>query len=112
MMVGYPLLLFGSIWLLRSYPEAAWRPLAALLPVIPVLFGLRAFLRFLNQMDELQRRVQLNAIAFAAGATAILAITVGFLENADVPQPSLFWVFPTMIVLWGVATAVINRRYR
>lgn len=112
MMIAYPLMLFLSSWLLRQYPSALWTPLVAVLPVVPVLFGLRAFLRFLNRLDEMQQKVQLNAIALAAGATAIICLTLGFLENAGLPMLSLIWVFPMMVAIWGVATAVVARRYR
>ncbi len=112
MFIAYPILLVGSITLLKQFPDAAWRPLAAIAPVIPVLFALRAFLRHLNQLDELQRRIQLNAIAFAAGATAIITLTYGFLENAGFPRISWIWVFPIMVGLWGIAGAVARRKYQ
>ena len=112
MLVAYPIMVFGSITLLKMYPEAVWRPLVAIVPLIPVLFALRAFLRYLNRLDELQQRIQLNAIAFAAGATTILTLTYGFLENAGFPRISWVWVFPILVGLWGIAGAVANRRYR
>ncbi|MBV7336826.1 cytochrome P450 [Chloroflexi bacterium TSY] len=112
MVIAYPIVLFTSITLLKQYPDAAWRPIVAVAPVIPILFGLRAFLRALNQMDELQRRIQLNAIAFAAGATGMVTVTYGFLENAGFPQLSWIWIFPMLIALWGISLPIVGRRYR
>jgi hypothetical protein len=60
----------------------------------------------------MQRRIQFDAIAFAAGATAILTFTWGLLENAGFPHLSLIWVLPLMAALWGIAAGVSAARYR
>ncbi|MBX3001045.1 MAG: hypothetical protein KF893_21160, partial [Caldilineaceae bacterium] len=52
-MSAYVILLFGSIWLLKQMPESPWRFVLAILPVLPLLFALGAFLRFLGRLDEL-----------------------------------------------------------
>lgn len=110
-MAVYSVAVLGSITALQRYPEMPFRTLIAVAPVIPILFALRAFLRHLNNIDEMQQRIQMNAIAFAAGATGILTFTYGFLENVGYPTLSWTWVFPLMIALWGIATAVASRRY-
>jgi hypothetical protein len=73
---------------------------------------MRAFLRFLGRMDELERRIQLEAIGFAFGVTLVVVMTAGFLENAGVPRVSGIWIGPLMIALWGVGAALASRRYR
>ena len=45
-----------------------------------------AFVRFLGRMDELQRRIHLEALGFAFGATAILTFAFGLMENAGLPR--------------------------
>ncbi|MCB0094923.1 MAG: hypothetical protein KDE46_04345 [Caldilineaceae bacterium] len=107
----YIVAVFVSITLLKRYPDLPFKTLVAVLPVIPILFALRAFLRYLNNIDELQQRIQMNSIAFAAGATGIGTLTYGFMENAGFPQLSWLWVLPIMMVIWGIATAVASRRY-
>jgi hypothetical protein len=74
----------------------------ALIPLIPAGFALVAYLRFLRRMDELGRRIQLEALAFGFGAARMLTLAYGFLENSGFPQLSYIWVFPTMIALWGI----------
>ncbi len=111
-MAAYMILLFVSIYLLENNPTAPWRGVVAALPAIPTLLGLLAFIRFLGRMDEMQRRIQFDAIAFTAGATAILTFTWGLLENAGFPHISLIWVLPLMAALWGIATGVSAARYR
>jgi len=110
-MAAYGVLLVTSIWLLKTAHLGGWRYIAALLPVLPALFGMWAFIRFLRRIDELQRRIQLHALGFSFGSTVIVSLTVGFLKNAGLPQPNWFWLTPLMIALWGLATFAGNRRY-
>lgn len=63
-------------------------------------------------MDELQRRIQLEGIAFAAGGAAILIFAYGFLESAGLPRLSLIWVFPLIVALWGLGLALASARHR
>ncbi|HEX6061345.1 MAG TPA: hypothetical protein VF001_04695 [Candidatus Limnocylindria bacterium] len=83
-----------------------------LIPLIPSAFALRAYLRFLGRMDELGRRIQLEALAIGFGAAGMLTFAYGFLENAGFPQLSYVFVFPLMICLWGLGGAVATRRYQ
>ena len=108
----YVLTVIGSSLALNSLGSSAWRVPVALLPVIPVVFLLIVFLRYLSAMDELQQRIQLHAIAFAAGATALLTFAYGFLENVDFPHLSPLYVFSLMVILWGLGVAYYSRRYQ
>ncbi len=110
-MLLYVVAVVGTSWLLEQLGASPWRWLIAVVPVLPIAFALVAFLRYLNRMDELQQRIQLNAIGFAAGATGMVTLTLGFLEDAGVPCLSWVWIFPMLIVFWGAATFVISRRY-
>lgn len=113
-MAAYSGLVVFSIWLLDQMPETAesvWRYGIAILPMLPLLFALAAFLRYLEQIDELQQRLQLQAISFAAGATGLITLTWGLLENTGLPHLSVIWVFPMMVALWGLAQIVLARRY-
>jgi hypothetical protein len=92
--------------------EPAFRAPVALLPVIPAIFALVAYLRFLSRMDELGRRIQLEALAFSSGVTGFVTFTYGFLEeNAGFSHLSYIWVFPLMIAMWGIGGAIASRRY-
>lgn len=83
-----------------------------LIPLIPSAFALRAYLRYLGRMDELGRRIQLEALAIGFGAAGMLTFAYGFLENAGFPQLSYVFVFPLMIFLWGIGGAIASRRYQ
>jgi hypothetical protein len=114
-MIAYVITLSLSLTglgLFADYPLNTARIVVSLAPVVPVVFMVIAFLRYLNAMDELQQRIQLLAIGFAAGTTGLLTFSYGFLENIGFPPISLLWVFPVMILLWGIGLAFISRRYQ
>ena len=111
-MAAYVVVLLASVLLLQNNPDAPWRVPVALLPVIPTIFALAAFLHFLRQMDEMQRQIQLEGIGLSFGATAILTFAYGFLESAGFPPIGLIWILPLMVMLWGLGVALASRRYR
>ncbi len=91
--------------------ETWWRVPAAVLPVLPMVPAVYIFLRYLNAIDELQQKIQLNAIGFSASLTGLLTLAVGFLENAGLPRPPWTFVFPLMVALWSVGVIWFTRRY-
>ncbi len=110
-MALYVVTIIGSIILLENIHHIFWRSLLALSPMLPVIFLLKAFLSFLQNLDELQQRIHFMAIGFAAGTTSLLTFMYGFLENAGLPHISLIYVFPLMIMLWGLGVAFFSRQY-
>src|SRR5574340_264378 len=111
-MAAYAVLLILSILLIKANPDAWWRFPVALLPVLPTIFGVMAYLRALRAMDELQQRIQLEALAFSVGCTGSLTFTYGFLENVGFPTLSWVYIFPMLAAFWGIGLALTSRRYR
>ena len=111
-MTAYVVMLIGVIWLLPQLGHSPWRYLLAVLPAIPVGLGVAAFIRYLGRMDELQQRIQLAGLAFATGTIGLLTFTYGLLEITGLPHISWVWIFPAMILLWGLGTAVASRKYQ
>src|SRR5687768_940461 len=83
---AYVVLLVASITLIEANPDAWWRFPVAVVPVLPTIYGMVAFIRYLRAMDELQRRIHLEALAFSVGCTSIVTFTYGFLENVGLPE--------------------------
>jgi hypothetical protein len=113
-MTAYVIVLLASVLILRSFPdpEALWRIPVALLPVVPAIALIMAFVRHLRVMDELQRRIQLEALAIGFGGTAVLTFGYGFLQGVGFPLLNWTFVFPLMIGLWGIGVAIAGRRYQ
>ena len=59
---------------------AAWRIIVALVPVPIFTWLLYEIIRGSRQLDELQRRIQLEALAIAFPVTLTLLMTLGLLE--------------------------------
>ena len=111
-MVAYVITVIVSISVIVNSPISAWwRIPLALLPVIPAVFGIIAYMRFVGRIDELQRRIQFEGLAFGFGVAGILTFSYGFLENVGFPHINLLWVFPLMIALWGIGTGIAARKY-
>ena len=114
-MAGYVLTLFLSIWLLKLVDEPGLRALIALMPVPAIGLALRAIIRYIRDVDELQQRIELEAVSFAAAFVSILYIAGGFLQLAkviDIPSGvAMIWVFPLVCFSYGMAKMVVARRY-
>ena len=108
----YAGVLFSAILLIKGHPDAWWRFPIAVAPVVPVSFGITAVMRRMRAMDELQQRIQLEALAFSFMVTAVLTMTYGFLQIVGFPSLNWTWVFPLMVGLWGIGQWVAGRRYR
>ncbi|MEO6155838.1 MAG: hypothetical protein ABIP16_08955, partial [Thermomonas sp.] len=65
-MAGYVVTLFLSVWLLKRVDEPGLRSLVALLPVPAIGMAIRAIIRYIRDVDELQQRIELEAISFAS----------------------------------------------
>jgi len=111
-MTVYVLTIVGTSMAVEQMGDSLWRIPLMLIPVIPVVFLLIVFLRYLRAIDELQKQIQLYAIGLAAGATGLITFTYGFLENAGFPHLSPFYIFPMMIILWGISLSYYSRRFQ
>lgn len=114
-MLAYVVTLSVSVWLLKRVDAPGLRVLLALLPVPSIALILRAIMRYIRDADELQRRIELEAVSFATAGVSLLYMAGGFLQLAkviDIPAGvAMIWVFPLVCFLYGLAKAVVWRRY-
>jgi hypothetical protein len=67
----------------------------------------------MRRLDEMQQRVQLEALAAAFFLTGVVGAGYGFLESAGLPQIDWgLWLWPLMAFVWGGAQVIAMRRYR
>ena len=115
-MAGYVVTLGASLWLLRIVEEPVLRAMLALLPVPPVALAVRAIIRHIRDSDELQRRIELEAVSVATALVSMLYFAGGLLQMAkviDIPSgQAMFWVFPLVCMTYGLAKAFVAGRYR
>jgi hypothetical protein len=94
--------------------EPAWRVLIALVPVPAFAWFLWSFIRAIGQMDELERRIQLEALAFAFPMTLLLLMTLGLMQLAidlSMDDWSYRHIWPIVVVLYFGGIALARKRY-
>ena len=111
-MIGYVAVLLGVLAWGHLDGDSSWRFLWAVLPVIPMLWVLRAVVRHLRRCDDYQQLLALRALVIGFAAAMGTAITLGFLGIArlvlPVPLASGGWiVFTAGMLAWGVAAGVL-----
>ena len=79
-MAGYVVTILLLTTLVDLETAGAWKYLVVLIPIIPMLFFLRAVIRQFGRIDEMQREAQLEGLALSFGVTIFAAITLGFLS--------------------------------
>ncbi|QNN45253.1 hypothetical protein H9L17_08350 [Thermomonas brevis] len=115
-MVGYSLTLFLSIWLVkRGIESVPLRAAVAVLPALAIALLMRAALRYLREIDELQRRIETEAIGIASLLVSLVYFAGGLLQKAKVihldAAAAMIWVFPLLCAIYGIAKMVLTRRY-
>jgi len=108
----YAISIIGTRLIMNNMEPSPWRIAINLVPIIPVIFLIIVFMRYLTAIDELQQKIQLHAIGFAAGTTGLLTFAYGFLELDGLPHFPTFFIFPLIIMLWGIGLSYFSRRYQ
>lgn len=112
-MALYASVLFASRIALRALdPEGVAQILLAAAPTAPAALTVFVVLRHFATMDEMQRRIQIEAFCAGALFTGLATFSLGFLEDAGLPRLSMIWVMPGMIAAWGVLLVIVRNRYR
>ena len=105
---------FGARIILESSAPTWLRVVAALAPTPVAGAALLAIIRGARELDELEQRIQLEALAFAFVAAVLLLMTLGLLELAislnrdDWSYRHVWAMLPTLYFL-GLVMA--RRRY-
>jgi hypothetical protein len=111
-MMGLTIVL--ASWLIhRPTTSNVGRAAAAAVPLPFALALFRALMRYVRGLDELEQRKQLEALAYALGATTITALTVGLLQTARLlPYWGWHGVWIVTIPAYLVGNFLAGRRYR
>jgi hypothetical protein len=110
-MAAYLAMVAVSVWLVKGHAQSPLRYLFAALPVIPSGFAIWAAIRFFRGLDELQRRIQFEAIAFSFLGTCLISLNWGVLQRAGLPHADVTWVTVLMFGLYCIGNLIACRRY-
>lgn len=111
-MVVYSVVLVVSLTFLREDPDSPWRIPVTVAPVIPIVYLLLAMVRHSRRLDELHRRIQLEAVIISFLATMMFCITYGFLENVGFPPFNTMFVGFGMVIFYAIAQLLVLWKYR
>jgi len=113
-------LAFASRIVLRHHSD--WdlplRVVIALSPLLPSLLYVRSIARWIRGMDELQRRIQLEACLFATTGTIFVVLAFNLLLAQGIHFPrlphGLDWedTFASVVFLYIVGNMLVNRHYK
>jgi len=122
---GIRLLVRGLLWmsiyalsrglLALDIVEPWTRVAVALLPVPFFTWWLWTWMKGVNQMDELERKIELEALAFAFPLAVIFLMTLGLLDVAIALNPNDFsprHVWAMMPLLYYIGLWRAKRRYQ
>lgn len=110
--LAWMLSFLGATYLLKHHwVSGSLAYVVALLPSLLGVWAVMAFLRFLRQVDELQRKIQVEALGWGFGSGAVFMIGYQLLERAGLPPISTADPVAVMMVVWAAAIIVLVRRY-
>jgi hypothetical protein len=114
-------LLWASVYLLSrgllelTIPSSAARVAIALLPTPFFVYYLWTWMKGVSEMDELQRRIELEALGFAFPVAVVFFMTIGLLDLAITLNPddwSLHHVWLLMPLFYYIGLFRAKRRYQ
>ena len=83
--------------------------------IVTALFGFAtvlAYRRFLNDTEELRRKIEVEALAFAFGAGVVGGLTYWMLVvSGAAPGTGFVYVFAAMLLMYSVGVLIGRRKY-
>lgn len=106
------IIFLGSQWMLNQEFTQPYQYLIAVAPAVPAAWLAYSIASAISQLDELQRRIQLEAIGIGFGGSVLISITYALLAQVGVPQISWMFVPLLMVLLWGIGKLWTMWKYR
>ena len=100
--------------LVRAANSLTVKGLLALAPVLPMSYVIAMLARRIRASDELERYTHLIGLGIATAVVGVLSLIGGFLSIAGVMKVDgsvLIWVFPILMLSYGLARWQVARSY-
>ena len=111
--LAYVLVLIAAAYVALGYPSLGeWRTAVMMLPLIPAFGILKSTISQIQRSDEMMRRNQLVAVAWAFGITQFLMITWCLLEVVGWSRLPMWITFIVMQGVWITCIWTQVLRYR
>ena len=104
----------GASILIRHVLAAGGAPslIAALAPNLLGVVAVRAYIKFLREVEELQRKIQMEALAFGFGVGVVALVGLDLLNKIGVFDGSPSDGLMFMVVAYSLGVTLGWRRYR
>ena len=110
--VGLPIVL-GIQWVLANVAVSDdLRVVLGLLPIVPGVALVLAFVYAVRGLDEMQKQIYLQAAAITFCVTVLLTFVFGGLQRAGIYSASWDDIGNNMMLIWAVAYIYSLWRYR
>jgi hypothetical protein len=83
-----------------------------LLPILPLLYVVAAIIRGVTELDEMQRKIQIEAMAFSGLATGFTCFSYLFFRDTGAPEFHAQWAFYMMCAYYWIGLFCSWRRYK
>ncbi|HEV2738771.1 MAG TPA: hypothetical protein VGU66_09345 [Candidatus Elarobacter sp.] len=112
-MGAYVVAIMAGALLISKPPRPDAAHLAAgIIPLVPLFLALAETFRSVRAMDELQRRIQIDALLLSLVGTIAIVLGVGILQfMAGIPLFGVFWLWLPICGLYAVGVFLGQRRY-
>jgi uncharacterized membrane protein YjjB (DUF3815 family) len=102
----------GSLVISKPPRPDALHLLAGIIPLVPLFLALAETFRSVRVMDELQRRIQIDALLLSLVGTIAIVLGVGILQIlAGIPLFGVFWLWLPICGLYAIGVFLGQRRY-
>jgi hypothetical protein len=95
-----------------SMPPAPYKYLLVLLPILPVIYICFTIIRYIAELDEMWRKIYMEAMAFSGIATGFTCVSYPFLQDIGAPKLPLEFGFFLMWIYYFIGFFFSVRRYK
>jgi hypothetical protein len=88
------------------------KPMLGFLPALLAILFVVAFVKDVRKLDEMRRRIHLQAAAIAFLLTVILTFVFDGLKDAGIYRATLSDLNTATVLIWATALIVLSLRYR
>ena len=111
--LAYVAVMIAAVYVAVGYPQLGnWRTPIMLLPLIPAFGILRFTIAQFRSSDEMMRKNQLIAVAWAFGILQFLMITLSLLEVVGWARLPMWTIFTAAQMVWIACIWTQVLRYR
>lgn len=108
----YLAVLYTCMWFIENHSDSNWVVPVAMVPIVGIALALSYAMRYVRGMDELQRKMHLEALAFAFCTQWFILISYGFLRLMGITLFEAEVLAPIMMLLWCSGLMMAMWRYR